>query len=168
MLKPTKQAQVTKEFRRNKLQILGLSEIRLADSGERRCSTGEPQDQIRTYGVGFMLSKSAYESLMDWHPISEIIILARFKTKGKYVAFIQVYAPTEVASAEDKEEFYGKLAYTLNAKVGNSNEGELFARMGNCLRERGTVCGILHRTQFSDWWYALSSQRHPQSHIGIA
>ena len=146
MLKTTKQAQLAKEFRRYNLQILGLSEIRLADSGERRCSTGEyllysgrPQNEIRSCGVGFMLSKSAHDSLIDWHPVSERIIIARFKTTSKNMTFIQVYAPTEVGSVEDKEEFYGKLAYTLrnkvdksdivmligdlNAKVGDSNEG---------------------------------------------
>lgn len=146
MQKPTKLAQLTKEFRRYNLQILGLSEIRLADSGERRCSTGEyllysgkPQDQIRANGVGFLLSKTAHSSLMNWHPISDRIILARFQTKHKNMTFIQVYAPTEKASPEDKEEFYGKLAYTLrndvtksdivvligdlNAKVGDSNDG---------------------------------------------
>jgi hypothetical protein len=46
--------------------------------------------------VGMMLSKYVTKSLIEWTPVSERIIIARFKTRIANVAVIQCYAPTEV------------------------------------------------------------------------
>lgn len=143
MLEATKLAQVAAEFRRYKLEILGLSETRWKESGEKRLSTGEtflysgkPQDAEHRSGVGLMLSKSARQCLKSWSPISDRILIARFESRIRHITYVQVYAPTEQASVEDKEAFYEQLAHTferinksdivvlmgdLNAKVGSSN-----------------------------------------------
>jgi exonuclease III len=75
---------------------------------------------------------------MEWEPINERIIMARFMSKIQQVTIIQCYGPTNTAEKEDKEEFYYKLRSAIycvtardicilmrdmNAKVGNYNIG---------------------------------------------
>jgi len=74
---------------------------------------------------------------MEWSPISEWIILVRFKTKICNLTIIQCYAPTELTEMEKKEEFYQQLSEAIttvkkrdviivmgdmNAKIGTNNE----------------------------------------------
>jgi len=74
---------------------------------------------------------------MEWSPISERIILARFKTKICSLIIIQRYAPTEMTDKDMKEKFYQQLHETIttvqkrdviivmgdmNAKIGSNNE----------------------------------------------
>ena len=119
--------------------------MRWKASGQQRTNTGEtiihsgiPADISDSYsGVGIMISKDAMKTLVDWNPISDRIILARFKTRARHLTFIQVYAPTEQASLDEKEAFYMQLDKTckdvnvgdikilcgdLNAKVGSNNK----------------------------------------------
>lgn len=145
MRKRTTQAQLCREFRRYNLQILGLSEVRLPDSGERRTTTGEcllhsglPETEGRASGVGFLLTAAARKSLLNWEPISDRMMVARFQASPKNVTFVQVYAPTLQADSDVKDEFYARLMQTLdrvsksdivivlgdfNAKVGSDNRG---------------------------------------------
>lgn len=143
MLKPTKLAQVSKEFRNYKLEVLGICEIRWKGSGERRTSTGEyllysgkPEGETHHSGVGFMLTRATKQCLLDWQPVSDRIITARFKTRSRNLTFIQAYAPTLQATDEEKTSFYEELSSTFrrvnksdikilmgdfNAKVGDNN-----------------------------------------------
>ena len=75
--------------------------------------------------------------LIEWHPVSARIIVARFKTTIRNIVMIQCYAPTAAAEEAEKQEFYVKLneilrkqkkdiiilGGDLNAKVGQENEG---------------------------------------------
>ncbi len=119
--------------------------MRWKGSGEQKIATGEtvihsgiPAHIPDSFsGVGIMISTDAMKSLVDWKPISDRIIIARFKTRARHVTFLQVYAPTEQASQEEKEAFYMQLDKTfkdinvgdikilcgdLNAKVGSVNK----------------------------------------------
>ena len=73
---------------------------------------------------------------MEWTPVSDRIITARFKTFARNITIVQVYAPTNNATSEEKESFYDQLSTTLdkirkgdikivmgdlNAKVGSDN-----------------------------------------------
>jgi hypothetical protein len=105
-------------------------------------------------GVSMVLSKAALNSLLYWKPVSDRIITACFKTKTRKVSFIQVYAPTEIATADIKEAFfYGELSQTLkqvpkgdikilagdlNAKVGSGNGGRESVMGKNGLGEMNT------------------------------
>lgn len=120
LVKASKLHQVIQEMKTYKIEILGLSETRWNTFGETTVDgvtflfSGRPnENDNRQEGVGFLLSKSAKNSLLEWRPISERIILARFKTKVRNVSIIQCYAPTEVDDYENKEAFYSKLSETM-------------------------------------------------------
>lgn len=133
--------QLTLEFQRFNLDILGISECRWTGNGEHITSTGEKliysgNEQHHTNGVGILLSREAANAMIEWNPISPRIITARFNSRSRKTTIIQVYAPTEVSDVEKKREFYSMLQSTfasikkgdikilmgdLNAQIGSSN-----------------------------------------------
>jgi Reverse transcriptase (RNA-dependent DNA polymerase)/Endonuclease/Exonuclease/phosphatase family len=151
MMEATKLAQIAREFRSYKLELLGLSETRWKGSGERRLSTGEtllycgkPETEDHSSGVGFLLSKKAKLCLTAWNPISDRIISLRLATKVRNLTLIQVYAPTEQAPDDVKDAFYQQLAHTLN-NVKKSDilvlMGDLNAQVGSSNENWETVMG---------------------------
>ena len=83
-----------------------------------------------------MMSQDATGALIEWTPVSERIIQARFHSRHIKLTVIHVYAPTEDADEETKDEFYARLQEVLdkrnkhdmlvitrdmNAKVGEEN-----------------------------------------------
>ena len=63
------------------------------------------------------MNKEAQKSLMEWSPISERIIVARFKTRIRNLTIIQCYAPVEITEKDEKEEFYQQLSETINRRM---------------------------------------------------
>ena len=57
------------------------------------------------HGVGFMLSAETTKALMEWEPINERLIIARFYGTAAYISIIQGYTPTNDAEPEEKAEF---------------------------------------------------------------
>jgi exonuclease III len=53
------------------------------------------------------------KSLTEWKAVSERISTARLSTRLRKLTIVQCYAPTNVASIEEKEAFYGSLEATL-------------------------------------------------------
>ena len=99
--------------------------------------SGKPIKDKHESGVGILMSPKAHKSLREWKPISDSIIMARFSTKLRKLVLIQCYAPTEQATTDEKDAFYGTLENTLrnekrseitmvivdlNAKVGADNK----------------------------------------------
>ena len=83
-------------------------------------------------------AKKAEQTLVEWKPISDRIIYARLFSKYEKLSIIQVYAATNEANVEYKDNFYGQLQTVvdsvhkhdilivmgnLNAKVEEDNEG---------------------------------------------
>ena len=94
--------QVEKEITNDKLDTMGLSEIRWKDNGQIRTQNGNSlifsdigEDKEHKNAVGILMNTEAQKSLMEWSPISERIISACFKTKIRNLTTIQCYAPTE-------------------------------------------------------------------------
>ena len=63
-------------------------------------------DDIHREGVAIMMTEEAARSLMDWTPVNERIIKARFHSKYIKLSLIHMYAPTENTSEQAKDEFY--------------------------------------------------------------
>jgi len=128
------------------LNILGMSEVRWSEfrkmtthDGATFIYSGRPEgDNVSREGVGILMDKAAKRSLIEWHPVSARIIVARFKTTIRNIVMIQCYAPTAAAEDVERQEFYVQLneilkkqkkkdiiilGGDLNAKVGQDNVG---------------------------------------------
>ena len=122
---------------------MGISETHWTGQGKIQIDDGMSiiysgrDDEIHREGVAIMLTKEAGDALIDWVPISERIIKARFFSKHIKLTMIHTYVPTEGADEQIKDEFYEKFQETIqqvskhdllivtcdmNAKVGNDNE----------------------------------------------
>ena len=62
------------------------------------------------------MSKDAAACQMEWTRLSERIIQARFYSRNIKLTIIHIYAPTEEAEEQVKEEFYTRLQELLDTK----------------------------------------------------
>ncbi|XP_063420210.1 craniofacial development protein 2-like [Mytilus trossulus] len=139
-----KTAQIEKEMLNYNIDILGISECRWTGYGSVITTNGQKivysgrKDNIHREGVAIIMNKQASKALIEWKPIDERIITARFHSKYVKLTLSQCYAPTNEADIETKTDFYEKLRSVmegvhahdvvlvngdLNAKVGNDNIG---------------------------------------------
>ena len=106
--------QAVKAMREAKLQIMGISESRWCGSGKFILTTGETivysgrDDEVHQHGVAIMLNKDAAKALINWTPIDERIIRARFHSRYVKLTLIHVYASTNDTDEEVKDHFYEK------------------------------------------------------------
>jgi len=149
-----KLAQIINEMKQYKLTILGISEMRWPGSGKLTSDgvtivySGGVQHEK---GVGIVMCEEAARAMISWEPISDRIIMVRMRTRFGYTSLIQVYAPTNNASDEDKDEFYERLQNTMellprhdlkivmgdfNAQVGSDNKGWEETMGRECLGDR--------------------------------
>uniref|UniRef100_A0A3B1KAX6 Endonuclease/exonuclease/phosphatase domain-containing protein n=1 Tax=Astyanax mexicanus TaxID=7994 RepID=A0A3B1KAX6_ASTMX len=157
MFDTSKTAQVTSEMRRYRLDILGISECRWTGSGRQVRSdgtvilhSGHPDQHTR--GVALIVSKEKVNTLLDWEPLGDRLIRARFNSMHCKLTIIQCYASTNEANEEEKDQWYEKLQQTvfkvpqhdmlvimgdINAKVGADNT--------DCERAMGKHgCGVMN------------------------
>ena len=107
-------AQLSREMERFRIDIMGLSEVRWNTAGRIMLASGhtllfsgpEDEDDHHHNGVGLLLTKTAHKSLLEWEPISDRLLRARFHSKFQEVTIIQCYAPTNQADDNMKETFY--------------------------------------------------------------
>ena len=109
--------QATREMQRYRLDILGVSETHWIQSGQKKLRSGElvlfsgKEEGIHEEGVAIILSKRAQRTLRGWEAHGSRLLLASFSSsnRGININILQLYAPTNAASEEDKEEFYDQL-----------------------------------------------------------
>jgi len=65
-------------------------------------------DEVHQHGVAIMLNKDAAKALINWTPIDERIIRARFHSRYVKLTLIHVYASTNDTDEEVKDHFYEK------------------------------------------------------------
>lgn len=149
MYEASRANQIANEMKRYKIKILGLSEVRWLGSGETRLANGThilysgkiDENEKHEYGVAFMLDEESRKALLEWKPISERLITARFKGRFFNISIINAYAPTNNDSQTRKDEFYEQLQKVynemekkykkdiklligdMNAKIGSDNTG---------------------------------------------
>ena len=102
MYELAKTVQVISEMRRNNLDILGINERRWSGSGRKRNSDGSVilysgRDDLLASGVALIVQKETFKSLIEWEPISDRLLPARFDSKYCKLTIIQCYAPTNDA-----------------------------------------------------------------------
>jgi hypothetical protein len=83
------------------------------------------RDDKHGNGVGLLLNKSGKKSLIEWHPVSERLMMARFKAKIRNVAIIHCYASTEISVAFAKQTLC-RLLYETTMKNCKTNFTLLF------------------------------------------
>jgi hypothetical protein len=110
MFEASRTAQIAKEMKQYNISILGISEGRWTGSGKINCSSGETiiysgKDQDHQSGVAVMMSKETSKTLMEWHPVNDRIIYARFDSKHIKLSVIQCYSPTNDANDNEKDAF---------------------------------------------------------------
>ena len=140
-----KTAQVVKEMQRYQLHLLGLCEVRWLGAGQKTLSTGEEmlysgkeEGATHEQGVGILIAKEVKNSLLEWEAVSPRIITARFQSSARNVTVVNAYAPTNLATDDDKDQFYEQLQAVINkapkrdllillgdmnAKIGSENSG---------------------------------------------
>ena len=157
MNEASKLAQVIREMKRYRLDILGVSECRWTGSGRQVSHDGSTilhsgHEDIHIRGVAFVISKQKANTLLEWEPISDRIMKARFNSKHCKLTIILCYAPTNASDKEDKEDWYEQLQQAvakvpqhdmlliigdMNDKVGSDNS--------NCERAMGKHgCGVMN------------------------
>lgn len=115
----------------------GQGKVELANR-ESIIYSGRDDDNHQRQGVGILMYKRAARALIDWTPVSERVIQARYHSQHIKLTVVHIYAPTEDAEDQVKKLFYRRLQDILdsrnthdmliitgdmNAKVGDENEG---------------------------------------------
>ena len=109
-----------KEMKRYKTGILGISECHWSGFGRLKTQTGETilysghDNEVYQSGVALTLDKESAKCLKCWAPISDPIISACFYSW--YIkTSLQVYAPTNEAEVEAKDDFYDQLQKVVDS-----------------------------------------------------
>ena len=143
MFETSKTAHVIREMQNYNLDLLCVSECRWTGSGRKVTRDGSiiqiaGEGHTHFNGVALIANRQAARSVIDWEPISDKLIIARFASNYCNLTILQCYAPTNEAEEDVKDDFYEQLQREvskipqhhmllitgdLNAKVGNDNSG---------------------------------------------
>ena len=115
---------IKREMNRNRLNILGLSEVRWKESkditsdGIRMISTAASHGQA---GVAILLDRETAKRVTKIVLHSERLILVKLKAEPVDLVIIQVYMPTSEHEDTEVEEIYNQLNDLIEEEKGNEN-----------------------------------------------
>ena len=128
------------ELTRYSCDILGLAELRWTGQGESQDGTiiFSGHETNHEAGVAILMSPAAKLALLEYRPVSECMIMARFNGQPFNITVIQVYAPTKESDDATIDLFYTQLQQCMsqiksqdivicmgdwNAKIGSNRDG---------------------------------------------
>jgi exonuclease III len=119
VLKPGNMNEIAEQMLSTQLQITALQEIRWKGHGlikKNKYSLYYSCSHQNTgqFGTGFMVRKEVEKNIMSFTPINEIICMLRLKGKFHNTTLINVNAPTEEKTEEEKVKFYDDLQRTYD------------------------------------------------------
>ena len=103
------------------VNVLGISECRWTGQGRVRLDTGETilysGGDTHQHGVALILNKLSEKALIEWEPVNNRIIRARFNSNQIKISVIQVYGPTNVADDDIKDDVSNNCNITTDDDV---------------------------------------------------
>ncbi|XP_055997865.1 craniofacial development protein 2-like [Ostrea edulis] len=145
-----KLAQVVREMEYYKIELLGVSEARWTGSGSKQLVSGHQilysgrTDDHHSKGVAIITTKEVHRSLLEWKPVSERIITARYNSVFAKLTAVVCYAPTDDAEDEEKISFYDSLQKVVDDTPSHDVLlilGDLNAKVGKCNQGKETIMG---------------------------
>uniref|UniRef100_A0A0L8I5N8 Endonuclease/exonuclease/phosphatase domain-containing protein n=1 Tax=Octopus bimaculoides TaxID=37653 RepID=A0A0L8I5N8_OCTBM len=138
------------------LTLLGMCEVSWNFFGEIKLETGKTllysgkgneEDQ---HEAGVALLKGTARSLMEWEPVSDRIITARFEYGFQQVSIIMCYASTNNAQENTKELLYSQLQ-TVVDRIPRTDMlilmGDMNAKVGKQQTEN-----LMDHIVVRQWW----------------
>ncbi|KAK2718127.1 hypothetical protein QYM36_005437 [Artemia franciscana] len=128
---PGKLNSVMRTLDKFRIDIAGLSETRLTGFSTLNSETYHilysGLETRKEAGFGMALSSRANKCLVDWEPINERILRARFATSQAKLTVIVVYAPTNDTVDQTKDDFYR----VLSNVVAKAHRHDIVTLCGN-------------------------------------
>lgn len=145
---------MTRGCQRLRVNIMGISETRWANSGEISINKTKiyysgNDDSYHWNGVAILVDKSVSHSVTGFIPISDRVVMIQLQATQTVTNIIQVYAPTADKNEEELEQFYNDVQQALditkpreitiimgdwNAKIGKGREGDTIGEFGLGIR----------------------------------
>lgn len=112
MYQTGKLIEIERELEKIEWDMVGLQETRWTDRGEMTTTEGSKlisscYTTRHERGVGYLINKKIKNTLLEWNPISNRILYARFSSRHIKLSVVVCYAPTD--REEEKDAFYPEL-----------------------------------------------------------
>ena len=115
---------IKSEMERNKINILGISEVRWKDGGDfesdgyRVLYAGEKECQR---GVAIILDRTCANKVISVERYGDRIIMVKLQAEPVNMCIVQIYMPTSEHSDEEVEQIYDQIEELIKRQKGTEN-----------------------------------------------